>query len=162
VINALLNVFVSACTTCIGVVSCIQPLDSTVLAMQAYVCMHETIWQGLCRKSSKASMVVGNVMVNVASPAIWLGGSSTIRLRSTTPIGNLTLMHFYLYRWPHIETSASPPQWYETLHQTSWVIFLVIFNSELISRFTFNWLIYYSSIISSRELYISCYTALVF
>jgi hypothetical protein len=29
---------------------CIQPLGSTVLVTQAYVCIRETIWQGLCRK----------------------------------------------------------------------------------------------------------------
>jgi hypothetical protein len=47
VINALLYVFVSACTTCIQVGSCIQPFGSTVLMTQAYVRVHEMIWQRL-------------------------------------------------------------------------------------------------------------------
>jgi hypothetical protein len=54
--------------------------------------------------------------------AIRLGGSQPIRLgglRSTTPIGNPTQVHFYLHRQPRLEASALSPQWYETLCQTS-------------------------------------------
>jgi hypothetical protein len=40
--------------------------------------------------------------------------------------------------------------------------FLSCIYSELISQFTFNWIIYYSNIITSQGVHVSCYTAPIF
>jgi hypothetical protein len=54
--------------------------------------------------------------------AIRLGGSPPIKLRGlrgTTLTDSPTQVHFYLYRRSQIGASASSPQWYGTLCQTS-------------------------------------------
>jgi hypothetical protein len=87
--------------------------------------------------------------------AIWLRGSPPINLRGSrciSPTRTSTHAHFYLHCWPRLEMSMSSAQCYGTHRRTSYVILITVFSCELIlmSCFIFNYLIYYSSIITSR------------
>jgi hypothetical protein len=92
-----------------------------------------------------------------------------IRLRGPSPIRLGGLQEYFFDRQPNsgmlLLTASTLTRgkcvittmiWDTSSNQLSH--FLVVFYSELISQFTFNWLIYYSSIITSRGLHISCYT----
>jgi hypothetical protein len=84
-----------------------------------------------------------------------------IRLRGSPPIGLGGLRCTTLTNSPTRDKHIVSTMIWDT-SPSQLCHFFVVFYLELISQFTFNWLIYYSSIITSRGPHESCYTAPIF